>query len=147
MRIYIAASSDNADRAVEVATELGSKGCTITSTWWTDIAERGQGANPRDADDQQRANWSAKDLSQVADSDALLLLVPNDTASSHGAFLEYGYALGLGKIVAVSGDTLRSIFCALAEEFDTDGEAIDWLVQLADGDLCDPQGLGDKSDD
>jgi len=56
--------------------------------------------------------------------------MPSSTPS-FGAGVELGYARALGMPIVCSGATTRSIFCALGEEFDTDGAAFEFVVRLA----------------
>lgn len=126
-RIYLAASSRELERAKHWAERLEREGFELTAKWWEDV-EAEVDANPTDHD--ARIKYARKDVFAVARADFLWLLVPPHGVHSHGAFLEYGLALGGEARRVASGDTKRSIFLALGEEFETDEEAF-WFLMSA----------------
>lgn len=130
MKIYIAAASLEIARAERACIDLIHNGLEVTSTWMNQIRQVGS-ANPRDATDWQRASWAVQCLREVAASDVLWFLVPPaDTATAGGwAELATAYVLPFASIVS-SGDTKRSIFCALGAEFATDAAALFYLLSL-----------------
>lgn len=122
IRVYVAASSVEIDRAQHWMRRLVEAGITVTSTWPVVVAAQSGVGNPRDASLADRAAWSRNDLAEVRDSDVLWFLVPS-TASGRGAYMEAGFAHGLGIPIISSGDTAQSIFLALGRELDTDERA------------------------
>lgn len=128
LRIYIAASSAEMDRVHRAASAARAVGIEVVSTWPVVVANTPGGANPRDASHEDRAQWSGTDLAEVESANALWFLVPN--AQTRGAWVEVGYALHAGKTVVCSGDTKQSVFCALADEFDTDEQALAYLAAM-----------------
>lgn len=130
MKVYIAASSVDIDRAKNAAIALEAAGVEVVSTWWFDVETVGD-ANP--ADLQTRFRCSLKDIDEVSRADVVWFLVP-EIVYSHGAFFEIGFAYAQGIKVFASGNTSRSIFLSLAYEYATDDEAFVRLARLANGD-------------
>lgn len=128
MKVYVAGSSADLSRARRAAEVLVRHGIEVPSTWWEQIEKYGEG-NPTDLD--VRITCAGQDCAQVDAADVLWLLVP-ETGYSHGAFFEFGRALTLEKRVVCSGATKRSIFCSLAIECATDGQALEWILQQGD---------------
>lgn len=129
MRVYVAGASAEIDRAEHVAQRLREVGVEVASTWMAVVREAGDG-NPRDATKEQRAKWAWSDLREVSASEVLLVLIPSGPAS-FGSGVEFGFAFrsAYARIV-FSGDTKRSIFCALGEEYDSDDEAIAAIMEV-----------------
>lgn len=130
MKVYVAASSEDIDRAGLWMDRLAHAGLEVTSNWIDVIANVGQ-ANPREATNPARRRWANEDLHGVAAADIVWCLVP-ERATGRGAYFELGYALGIGKHLVLSGDTRQSIFCALGKEFNNDEEAFRNIVDTAD---------------
>ena len=131
MRIYIAGSSDELDRAewaMRSARELGHE---VTSDWVKTIREVGAG-NPRFATNLQRERWAGDAMDGIYKADRLWMLMPRASAG-RGAFFEFGYAswaLGHENIIISGPNTHESIFCALGREFPTDAEALEFIRGL-----------------
>ena len=121
MKVYVAASSSDLERAKKWMRALREIGVRVTSDWVEIIEDVGL-ANPRDAGPKARKKWSTHDLSGVDECDVLWFLVP-DKANGRGAYFEAGFATALGKHVIYSGDTPQSIFCAQGKEYPYDEEA------------------------
>lgn len=134
--VYVAASSEEIDRATMAMAALRDRGVVVTSTWPDVIASQSGVSNPRDADRLDRMRWSVTDLQQVGAAGILWLLSPSN-GTGRGAYAELGFAYGcpLGgehpRAIVVSGDTKQSIFSALGYEFKTDAEAFEFVVKLA----------------
>ena len=129
MRLYIAASSLDIERAERWTNVARDAGFIIESTWIEVI--RGVGvANPRRAHLDERRAWSRDDLRQVRRSALFWLLVPPLDLPTRGAWIELGWALHGTQHIVCSGDTKQSIFCALAEEHDTDEEGFAALCRV-----------------
>jgi nucleoside 2-deoxyribosyltransferase len=128
--IYVAASSQEIDRAEHWMIRLQEEGVRVTSTWIQSIRKVGV-ANPADATREQRAVWARQDAAEVAAADGLWLLMP--TKPTSGAWWEFGYAYGLGKRIWISGpDQPRSIFTGLADRsFEKDPDALEDAVHHA----------------
>lgn len=129
LKVYVAGSSDELDRAEQVIARLRAAGITVTSTWAENIRKVGA-SNPRDASREQRGHWSHVCLSEVDAAQVVLFLAPG-RGHGRGGYYEVGYANAKGKHLLASGDTVQSIFLALGREFETDHEAIRYLVDLA----------------
>lgn len=133
MKVYIAAASAEIARAERVAAKLTSAGIEVTSSWMANVRKVGA-ANPRDASREQRRAWANGCLAEVAKSDVVLLLMPPIGTETIGAYWEAGFALGdisqtgLDRRIVISGDTKRSVFSALGEEYETDDEAIQAII-------------------
>lgn len=121
MKIYVAGSSNELERARRWIRELRATGWTITGDWPEVIAAVGD-ANPRDASEAERWRWSYDDLEAVNRADVVWLLAPA-VGTGRGAYCEVGYALACGKHVISSGDTRQSIFLAQTKEYATDEAA------------------------
>lgn len=122
MRVYVAASSKQLDRARAAMAQLRAAGHTVTHDWPTIIEARGT-ANPLDATDDERWDWAIDDLEGVKAADVLWFLVPAEEGA--GAFVELGYALAIKKPVICSGAYARSIFTAMTVCYDRDDLAFD----------------------
>jgi nucleoside 2-deoxyribosyltransferase len=128
--IYVAASSQEIDRAEHWMIRLQEEGVHVTSTWIQSIRKVGV-ANPADATREQRAAWAHQDADEVVLANGLWLLMP--TKPTSGAWWEFGYAFGLGKHLWISGPSQsRSIFTGLADRsFEKDAEALEDIVNHA----------------
>lgn len=131
MKVYIAGSTAEIDRAKSWGARLQRFGIEVISTWTTVVGEHG--CNPRDASLQQRRTWALDDIDQIRQADLFWLLVPALDRPSRGAWFELGVAWTLiapgCKQLIASGDTRQSIFCALAgREFDDDVDAFIEIV-------------------
>ena len=129
MRVYIAASSDEIERAEWWTAALQARGIVVVSTWPACVRAVGD-ANPRTATHQQRRSWSGACLLEVAQCDVLWLLVPS-AGHGRGAYAELGAAHALGKQLVASGDVLQSVFTAQAAEFAEHADAADHISMLA----------------
>ncbi len=127
VKIYLAASSLELDRARTWQARLKLAGITLTSTWISVIDSVGV-ANPTDASIEQRREWSAVDLAEVRAADVLWFLVPPRHVPTRGAWIEVGTAYAHEKRLVFSGDTGQSIFCALGDEWASDDDAFDSIV-------------------
>ncbi len=121
-RVYVAASSNQLERAGAVMDALEARGYEIAHDWVKIIIERGA-ANPTDASEAQCALWAAEDLIGVRSADVLFLLMPAE--GGLGAFWETGYAQALGKPLVISGAYERTIFSAGHACYAYDGLAIE----------------------
>jgi hypothetical protein len=141
LRCYVAASSAEIPRARAMEQALREAGIEVVSRWIESVEAVGE-ANPRLATRVQRAEWAWLCLSAIESADVTWLLAPEPGGHSDGAFCELGYTHAKSiedasghdypRWLICSGDTKRSIFCALADhEFDTDAEALAWLVERA----------------
>lgn len=130
-KVYVAGSSAELERCEAAIALLEKAGVFVTSTWPNVVRDNGMG-NPRDAALAERRHWSTVDLGELRDADLIWMLVPALDAPTRGAWLEVGYATGLGKLVIFSGDTLQSIFCAIGVEFSDDASALEFILGIAD---------------
>lgn len=128
--LYIACSSAPAQRqryldAAQAATDAGFE---VISSWLADVEREGAG-NPDTL--SVRIECAQKDIREILEAQALWLLAPPSPLVSHGAFFELGIAIRESATrrypIVASGETKRSIFCSLVEEFDTDEAACNWL--------------------
>ena len=129
LRVYVAGSSAETERAVRCMNWLRDHGIVVTSSWPEVIATVGI-ANPRNAPRDDRATWTQTDLAEVQTADVLWLLAPN--TPTRGAWIEYGFALAVGRMVVASGDTKQTIFTAIGDEYGTDAEALEALLVVRD---------------
>ena len=138
MRLYLAASSAELDRARLWRDRCVSAGIEVVSTWIESVLRVGA-SNPRDASRDQRTVWARTCLDEIERlrrEDAFWLLWPT-VKTETGALIELGYMLGAWcqpgpwHHILISGDTKRSIFCALGREYATDEEAFAAIVAEA----------------
>jgi hypothetical protein len=115
------------DRATFWMAQLAKHGVEVMSTWPALIMRRHDGvANPRDASAVDRRLWARDCLNGIDACDVLWLLFPS--TPTVGAFIEGGYAYATDKPIVASGDTKRSVFGALAHEFENDYDAFSFIV-------------------
>ena len=120
MKIYVAALYSTKDTEATLAKRvIEGAGHECTSQWITG-----------GEDGRSRSEAAIMDLNDVWRADALILLtLPLGTLyKGGGRCVEFGYALGLGKKVAVVGD-YENIFCHLpsVKVCSTVGAAIEFL--------------------
>jgi nucleoside 2-deoxyribosyltransferase len=123
MRVYVAASSAELERAAQAMDLVEGAGHELTHDWVSVVIERGD-ANPVDAPEGQRMAWAEADLEGVEEADVVWLLMPN--TGGLGAFWECGYAHALGKRIVISGAVdrqRRTIFAAGHAGYETDAIA------------------------
>lgn len=130
MKVYVAGSSSELNRATRWSQALRDAGITVVSTW-PEVISRVGSANPTDAPAHQRRSWAYTDLVvELGSADWLWLLAPLETPG-RGAYVELGCAFAARKNIVCSGPTVQSIFCALGTEYAFDQEAFDSLVTAA----------------
>jgi hypothetical protein len=98
MKIYVAASSREIDRAEAAMAYDRGRGHTIGFDWTVDM--RKNAVPDRDLDAVSARKYALKDMDGIAASDALLFLSP--VQPTKGAWWELGFAHGRNKIVVVS---------------------------------------------
>lgn len=132
-KVYVAASSDEQNRARAAIEQLTRAGITCTSNWIEVIAKRCDGiANPRGhAPDLRviRGNAVHGNKQAIRDADILWFLVP-EHSPGRGGYYEAGFADALEKTLVFSGDTQQSVFTASGEEFDNDLDAFEHIQKL-----------------
>jgi hypothetical protein len=131
--VYVAASSNEIDRAQRWIDMLGKAGIECTSTWIESIKKVGE-SNPYDATPEVRRTYASENESCVRSSDLLWFLVPAPIAPNNhgrGGYYEAGMAKSIGKVLVFSGDTRQSVFCAHGIEFVEDIDAFAHICKLA----------------
>lgn len=130
LRVYVAGSSAELDRARRVMDALRLEGVEVVSTWLASIEAAGAANEGLAADARQHAAETC--LQEVASADVLLLLVP-EGPSGIGCGVELGYAMAWrGKTIVAAGRTERTIFAALCdEEHVSDAGAIAAVLRMA----------------
>ena len=136
MKIYVAASSKELERAERIMAALRARGHEITFDWTVPIRERAARGEP-DAklSITERGFYAFKDTNGIEDADLFWQLIP--TTESAGAWWELGYATGLrnGKVkhphVIVSGNPERCLFTVLVPySFAIDAQALAYVLSL-----------------
>jgi hypothetical protein len=119
LKVYVACSSKELDRAERAMSEIRRRGGTITFDWTPDVRQWGpQAPNPVIG-----LRCAMADLNGVRDADVVLVL---DGELSYGRTIEHGAALALGKTLVVSGPALGRIWETLEHaRVDDDAAAID----------------------
>ena len=143
MKIYVACSSDERDRARYWIEKLKAAGFEITSKW-LDIIETKQAgvANPRGDDvNATRFDAATQDVQDVRAAHVLWALLPKvpDAYGSaacvppfaRGVYYEAGVADALEKPRFFSGDFQQSVFPSRGAEFKEDIDAFTAIVAYA----------------
>jgi len=121
-KVYVAAWYSERARAKAAARELERAGYVITSPWIDGGTDTAQGYELMKA--------AIEDLNGVVQADYLMLLaLPFGTQySGGGRWVEFGYALALGKRMVVIGSH-ETIFCHLPQVrvYSTVGAAINFM--------------------
>lgn len=114
LRVYVAASSRELERAKWAMAQIRAMGHEISHDWVRCVEEEGE-ANPSAATLDQCEKWAWDDLEGVENADVIWLLMPD--AGGFGAGVELGYAIGMDREIRIvaSGPTRCSIFTALAD--------------------------------
>ena len=132
LKVYVAGSSAEVERAERVIASLRAMGHVVTFDWTRSVREyRSQGYRDADLDDDRCAMIASEDLDAVRRADALLFLSPEEPTT--GAWVELGCALNLANMaILVSGKTARNfLFTRLADYiFDDDEAAIAGLANI-----------------
>lgn len=126
--VYVAGASAEIDQCEHWMGRLRALGHRISYDWCANIRRVGN-ANPREATEEQRHEWSRTDIDAALVSDVFWLLMP--TRPTVGAWVEFGAVRQTGgPRTLVSGDWRASIFTSLADErFDKHEDALDWIVR------------------
>lgn len=137
MRIYVAGSSVELERAERVMDALRLECFEITHDWTKDVrANTAAARTDADLTDHEAKAFASTDLRAIERAHLLLFLAP--TTPTRGAWVELGYALALAgapegdlSSVYVSGPAARSsIFTRVADDvFASDDAAIAIIVE------------------
>jgi hypothetical protein len=100
MKVYVAGSSKEIDRAEFWIKKLRGVGIVVTSTWPEVVRSVGQN-NPHDRTVDQYKQWAEKDFGEVEAADVFWLHLP--VTQTIGAYIELGYAHRAAKFIAMSG--------------------------------------------
>lgn len=137
MKVYVAASSHEIDRARAAMAIVRSIGGTVTFDWTESVEQLG--GNPILLSQAFRSGLAFGDLIAIDSADVVWLLAPIGEPS-RGACCEWGYALAKGKPTLITGpeDARRaSIFFDLATVARDDDEraatALPELAQIGGG--------------
>ena len=132
MKIYVAGSSAELDRASNAMAFVRGRGHEITHDWVADIQrERIEGGREdHELGPHEQMAFARADLQGVTAADLLWLLVPDTTST--GAWVELGWALARSKKIIASGKhAAGNIFCSLAHQtFSGDQLAREYLRGL-----------------
>lgn len=128
--IYVAASSQEAELASDLAKLLKNAGWRITHSWFQEFVVDGRvPGRDRDVPTDVRTSAAKTDIDAVLQASWLWLLVPQ--GSSVGAWVELGAAIASGRRIVVSGDWRRTIFSELAAlKFETHSHACQVLSRM-----------------
>jgi nucleoside 2-deoxyribosyltransferase len=113
--IYVAGASAEVEPIGEYINKLRKEGLRITHDWTREVKlAKAAGRSDQDFDVEERQKLADNDIRGVENCDIFWLIVPNN---SIGAWVEYGYALSLRKLIIVSGNFNRTIFLEKVSEF------------------------------
>lgn len=121
MRIYVAASQHDWQRARDAMASLRTFGHTITHDWTGEV-EHHAAIAPRE--DELRL-YAEQDFEGVRSCDAILALTPPWKSWGCGLWTELGIALAMGKLCIVTGPRCdANIFARLCTRVGTDLEGL-----------------------
>jgi hypothetical protein len=131
MRVFVAGSSRDLERAELAHFRLRRAGITVTSDWTSHVrAARNRGVmSDAELDDAERAEACASNRRCLAESTHFLLLAPSPDAPSRGAWVELGMALGSCVVVVAGLHARDCIYTHWAHRlYESDDVAIDSLI-------------------
>lgn len=133
MRVYVAASSQELDRATWAMDAIRAVPGLELAHDWTEVIRREGSAN-RNLGPRVRGDAARDCLARVTDAHVCWLLAPKTRTS--GAWFEFSWYCASRttrpSTAIASGDTDQSIFCSLADyEFTQDERALAWLMGRA----------------
>lgn len=127
MKIYIAGSSNELERAETAISVANGAGMVVTFDWTRLVREVGD-ANPKAATQSQKQHWAWNDLEGVKLADLFWLLTPK--THSVGAWVEMGFAIAQN-IPVIASPMPGSIFGGIAHFFDSDKLAFEEILLRA----------------
>jgi hypothetical protein len=128
--VYVASAFADYQRTRAAQAVLRAGGLGISFDWTTAADEYPDGDAAASPDARHEA--AIADGLGVVKADALLFLTPAEKSQGCGCWVELGIAMARGKRVVITGPQRdRTIFCELAERFDTDAAGIARLFSLA----------------
>jgi hypothetical protein len=109
MKVYVAGGSHAFDRAIAACHMGNLRGAGVDVTLdWTVIMD----VPDSELSDDTLASRASAARDAIVRADVVWLIVP--AYPSKGSWVEFGYALGLGKLTLVSGDLRSCLFTSLA---------------------------------
>lgn len=129
MRVYVAASSQEVDRARYAMRAVERAGCELTHDWTQDLAAVGC-AQGYALPSRRRREIAERDLMAIRRADVLWLLIPETRTA--GAWAEWGYAWAVCPTLIASGCERDEapLFIELADHvFRTDDLAAHFLKE------------------
>lgn len=132
LRVYVAGSGLELPRVRAWMAALREAGVEVTKDWTIEVEAAIARGGDAGLTEDERARAAHDDLAAVLAADLVWMLAP--VTQSRGAWVEFGYALGKGKLLGVSGrGAARSIFTSLASRvFEQDADAFAAIVDHAD---------------
>jgi hypothetical protein len=130
MRIYLAASWTQKKTMCDVADHLGALGHEVTSHWIRSAEPVGMDGPAVEADEEKAIDGAIRDLLDI-DRAQLVAVFTTVESSTGGLHVEYGYAIGQGKPIAIIGPR-PNVFYALsrASHYKDAGQFFDWLWEF-----------------
>lgn len=126
MNVYVATRFNNYTAATLAHDQLLAAKHVPTSGWVSVAHELKGDCQAVPIGHPRRIGEAQQDLDDVERADALLLLVTDEGGC--GMWIEFGYAMALGKRVVAVGPALsRTIFCELVDCYETVEQAIEAL--------------------
>lgn len=124
VKVYVAASQHEYQRARKAMFELRFAGCEITHDWTVEV-----GDFPATTDDD-RYEAARADFIGVVQADVILLLTPDRPDWGCAMYTELGIGLALDRRCIIVGPQRdRNIFAYLCERYETDQDGIDAIVE------------------
>lgn len=106
--IYVAGASAEACIAEGWMDDLRHRGWTVTSTWTERL--KAEKTPDHSLTDGRRFHHADRDFAEIAVADVFWLLLPSSGLHTTGAWVEYGYAVGLRKHGVGFGVAVEKIF-------------------------------------
>jgi len=134
MKFYIAARFSKRPEAHALARNLMALGHEITSRWVQPDSDHviPTGLSEQ-AEDHERVRFALEDCADVADCDCCISLMEEPRNNGRGGrHVEFGYAMGLGKVLVVIGPK-ETVFHHLprVRHFKNTSEFIEFLMERA----------------
>jgi nucleoside 2-deoxyribosyltransferase len=129
MKVYLAAQFHWKEEIRIKKLALEARGVIVTSTWTDEIAA--PNCSLKDFSGDYHSEMALRDLREIDEADALILFTvdPDTLTRRGGRHVEFGYALGKGKVVAVVGPRENIFHHLPILQFNTWEEAVTWMVK------------------
>jgi hypothetical protein len=131
MKFFLSARYSRREELLGYSTILKNTGHEVSARWLTGEHE----AKDETATNEEMRDWALDDMNDINQADTFLLFT-DELARRGGHYVEYGYALGIGKEAYLIGQP-TNVFSALVPRFDTFNAFLDYLLRNPELFECD----------